>query len=172
MRKTLLLIAISSLSATAMAQQGSNPNPFNNEPIRNERPAQPQNSNTADRTFERELQRQERVPRSGTDVLRQAGENLIDNADIPRPIEGMPRLPEIPLPTTVEDIYREASDFRVRGTINNASIEYSNSQNIYRISGGSTITDLPKPPQELPELVVKKDGESLTLSGGKEPNRQ
>lgn len=161
--KSVLLIIIAGLSTTAVAQQrGSNPTPFNTDPIKQESErATP--TNDIEREIQNERERSERRPRSGADVLKQAGDNLIDNADLPKPV--LPELPEVPLPTTVEDIYKEAEDFRVRGTINGANVEYSRSQNIYRISGGNVIEDkqLPKP------LTVKKGAEGYELAtGGKE----
>lgn len=161
--KSVLLITIAGLSTTAVAQQrGSNPTPFNTDPIKQESERATPTSDI-EREIQNERERSERRPRSGADVLKQAGDNLIDNADLPKPV--LPKMPEVPLPTTIEDIYKEAEDFRVRGTINSSNIEYSRSQNVYRVSGGSSMNmkELPKP------LTVKKDGKGYELAtGGKE----
>jgi hypothetical protein len=169
--KTLLLLTITGLSSTAIAQQeGSNPNPFNDTPIREQGAERDsnvdnrrvQNRRTPEREIiDRERENRERTARSGSQMMKDEVENMTDRTGLPNPV--LPELGEIPLPTTVEDLYRGAEDFRVKGTINGANVEYSQTNNVYRIIGESTTEDLPKP------LTVKKNDKGYELAtGGKE----
>ena len=163
--KTLLLLSITGLSSTAIAQQdGSNPNPFNNTPIREQsgqREVDTNNRVTEREILERDRQYRERMARSGSEIMEEETEIMMDRTGLPKPV--LPELEEIPLPTTVEDLYRGAEDFRVRGTINGANVEYSQSNNVYRIIGDSTTKSLPKP------LTIKKNDNGYELAtGGKE----
>lgn len=169
--KTLLLLSITGLSSTAIAQQdGSNPNPFNDTPIREQSEQRevktnnrvtPENRTPEREILERDRQNRERMARSGSEIMEEETEIMMDRTGLPKP--ALTELEEIPLPTTVEDLYRGAEDFRVRGTINGANVEYSQSNNVYRIIGDSTTKSLPKP------LTVKKNDNGYELAtGGKE----
>lgn len=182
--KTLIVLSITGLSSTAMAS--SNPDPFSDEPVvldKRETPREAPSRAEQQRYTEQEQER--RVNRGQqtedpvdallegngrspeVEMLRGIRDGVregIDYENLPKPINSGGQK-EVPLPTTVEDIYRQAEDFRVRGTINGANIEYSSSQDVYRISGS---TDIKEKKEPKPLTIKKNDNGYELATGGKE----
>lgn len=165
MKRTLLLIAIAGLSTSAVAQQkGSNPSPFNDDPIINkankapQKASQEQSQSRSGSLADKQIESQGEAPRSGAEVIKNSRDDVVDKTGLPRPID----LPDLPVPTTVKDIYRGAEDFRVRGSINGANVEYSQAKEVYRISGGNSF----KSEESSKSLKVKKNDDGYELEEG------
>ena len=181
--KTLIILSITGLSSTAIAS--SNPDPFSDEPVvidkrdvskqlpsttQQQRPTRPEQQRPVrdqrlDDPVDALLEDNGRSPE--VEMVRGIRDGIkegVDYENLPKPVLPIGQN-EVPLPTTVEDIYRQADDFRVRGTINGANIEYSRTQDVYRISGSTDIKEKKEPKL----LTIKKNDNGYELAtGGKE----
>lgn len=179
--KTLIVLSITGLSSTAMAS--SNPDPFSDEPVvldkretPREAPSRAEQQRYTEQEQERRVNRGQQTEDPVDTLLEGNGRSPeiemlrgirdgvregIDYENLPKPV--LPKgQNEVPLPTTVEDIYRQAEDFRVRGSINGSNIEYSRLQNVYRVSSETN-------KKETKSLDIKKGENGYELAtGGKE----
>lgn len=140
MKKSVLLMAIvgAGISTSTMAQQGSNPTPFNDTPI-----VKKGSTSSSNDIVDREIRRQDKTPRNGSEVIRGSANDVIDTVDLPKP-------PKMPLPETLDSIYGGVDDFKLKAIINGASIEHSQEQNVYRIKGGNSFKEVKVEDENIP----------------------